>query len=106
MNVRWGLRAGSKGSFSLGEAPAVLKTEVLPLCATFPKVHLNTVTDFISLGSKITMDNECSHEIKRHLLLTESYGKSRQHIEKQRHHSANKGPSSQSHGFSSSHVWM
>ena len=69
MNVRWGLRAGFKGSFSLGEAPAVLKTEVLPLCATFPKAHLNTVTDSISLGSKITMDNECSHEIRRQMLL-------------------------------------
>ena len=52
---------------------------------------LETVTDFIFLGSKITVDSDCSHEIKRRLLL-ESYDKPRQHIKKQRHHFANKGP--------------
>ena len=59
------------------------------------------VTDFIFLGSKITADGDCSHEIKRCLLLG---SKPRQHIKKQRHYFANKGLSSQSYGFSNSHV--
>ena len=68
---------------------------------------LETVTDFIFWGSKITADGDCSHEIRRCLLLgKKSYDKLRQHIKKQRHYFANKGPSSQSYGFSSSHVWM
>ena len=66
---------------------------------------VETVTDFISLGSKITADGDCSHEIKRHLLLG-SYDKPRQHIKKQKHHFADKGLYSQRYGFSSSHVWM
>ena len=68
---------------------------------------MKTVRDFILGGSKITADGDRSHEIKRHLLLgKKSYDKPRQHIKKQRHHFANKGPSSQSYSFSSSHVWM
>ena len=66
------------------------------------------VADFIFLGSKITADGDCSNEIKRHLLLRRkvmTYLPS-QHIKKQRHYFANKGPSSQGSGFSSSHVWM
>ena len=63
---------------------------------------VETMADFIFLGSKITADGDCSHEIKRHLLLDQP----RQHIKKQRHYFANKGLSSQSYGFSSSHVWM
>ena len=58
------------------------------------------------LGSKITADGDCSHEIKRFTPWKKSYGQARQHIKKQRHHFASKGPSSQSYGFSSSHVWM
>ena len=65
-----------------------------------------TLTDFIFLGSKITMDGDCSHEIKTLALWEESYDKPRQHIKKQRHYFANKGLSSQGYGFSSSHVWM
>ena len=49
--------------------------------------------DFIFGGSKITTDGDCSHEIKRHLLL-KSYDQPRKHIKKQRHYFANKGPSS------------
>ena len=65
-----------------------------------------TVADFIFFfGSKVTADGDCSHEIKRCLLL-ESYDQPRQHIKKQRHYFANKGPSSQAYGFSSGHVWM
>ena len=67
---------------------------------------METVTDFISLGSKITADGDCSHEIKRHFLHGRNYDQLRQHIKKQRHYFANKGPSSQSYGFSSSHIWM
>ena len=68
---------------------------------------METVRDFIFLGSKITADGDCSHEIKRCLLYNQkSYDQSRWHIKKQRHYPADKGPSSQSHGFSSGHVWI
>ena len=64
---------------------------------------METVRDFIFSGSKITEDGDCSHEIKRHLLLGRKF---RQHIKKQRLCFADKGPSSQSYRFSSTHVWM
>ena len=68
---------------------------------------VETVADFVFLGSKITADGDCSHEIKRCLLLgRKSYDQPRQHIKKQRNYFANKGPSSQGYGFSSGHVWM
>ena len=67
---------------------------------------VETVSDFIFLGSKITADGDCSHEIKTLTLWKESYDQPRQHIKKQRNYFANKGPSSQSYGFSSGHVWM
>ena len=68
---------------------------------------VETVADFIFLGSKITVDGDCSHEIKRCLLpWKESYDQPRQHIQKQRCYFANKGPSSQGYGFSCGHVWM
>ena len=61
--------------------------------------------DFIFLGSKITADGDCSHEIKRCLLLgRKAMTNLEQHIQKQRHYFANKGPPSQSYNFSSSHV--
>ena len=61
------------------------------------------VADFILGGSKITADGDCSHEIKRCLLLGR---KPKQHIKKQRPHFANKGLYSQGYGFFSSHIWM
>ena len=67
---------------------------------------METVTDFILGGSKITVDGDCSHEIKMLAPWKKSYDQPRQHIKKQRHYFANKCPSSQSYGFSSSHVWM
>ena len=67
---------------------------------------VETVTDFVFLGSKITADSDCSHEIKMIAAWKESYDKPRQHIKKQGYHLANNGPSSQSYGFSSSCVWM
>ena len=64
-----------------------------------------TVSDFIFLGSKITADGDCSHEMKRRLLLGIKI-MTNLDIQKQRHYFVNKGPSGQSHGFSSGHVWM
>ena len=66
-----------------------------------------TVTNFIFLGSKITADGDCSHEIKRHLLLGRKVNDQlRQHIKKQRHYFVNKGLSSQGYGFSCGPVWI
>ena len=63
--------------------------------------------DSIFWGSKITAHGDCSHELKRCFTpWKESYDQPRQHIKKQRHDFANKGPSSQGYGFSSGHVWM
>ena len=68
---------------------------------------VETVTDFVFLGSKITADGDCSHEIKRCLLLgRKAMTNLDSIIKKQRHCFADKGPSSQSYGFSSSHVWI
>ena len=67
---------------------------------------METVTDFIFLGSKITADGDCSHELKDTCSLEEIYDQPRQHIKQQRHYFADKGPSSQSYVFSNSHVWM
>ena len=64
-----------------------------------------TVSDFILGGSKITADGECSHEIKRHLLLGRKVMTNLDSILKSRD-IANKGPSSQGYGFSCGHVWM
>ena len=67
---------------------------------------METVIDFILLGFKITADGDCSHEIKRRLLLGRKVMTNLDSILKKRHYFANKGPSSQSYDFSSSHVWM
>ena len=67
---------------------------------------METVTEFILGESKITANGDCSHEIKRCLLLGRKAMKPRQHTKKQRHYFADKGPPSQSHDFSNSHVWM
>ena len=68
---------------------------------------METVRDFIIWGSKIIADSDCSHEIKRHMLLGRKAMTNLDSIlKKQRHYFANKGPSSQSYGFSSSHVCM
>ena len=65
---------------------------------------VETVSDFIFWGSKITAVGDCNHEIKRCLLLGRKVMTNLDSIKKQRHYFANKGPSSQS--FSSGHVWM
>ena len=68
---------------------------------------VETVADFIFLGSKITADGDHSHEIKRRLLLGRKVMTNLDRVlKKQRRYFANKGPFSQGYGFSSSHVWM
>ena len=68
---------------------------------------VETVTDFIFSGSKITSDGDYSHEIKRHLLLgRKAITNLDRLLKKQRHYFANKGLSNESYGFSSSLVWM
>ena len=54
---------------------------------------VETVTDFIFGGSKVTADGDCSHEIKMLTPWKKSYDQPREHIKKQRHYFANKGPS-------------
>ena len=66
---------------------------------------METVTDFILLGSKITADDDCSHEIKRHLLLGRKAMTNLDSVWKSRG-ITDKDVSSQSYGFSSSHVWV
>ena len=66
---------------------------------------METVTNFILGGSKITADGDCM-KLKDTYSLEKSYDQSRQLIKKQRYYFANKGLSSQSYGFSNSHVWV
>ena len=67
---------------------------------------METVSDFILGGSKITADGDSSHEIKRCLLLGRKFLTNLDSILKSRDNFANKGPSSQGYGFSCGHVWM
>ena len=71
---------------------------------TFTRYYFKKI--FIFLGSKITTDGDCSHEIKRCLLLGRKVMTNLDSIFKSRDYSANKGPSSQGYGFSHGHVWM
>ena len=69
--------------------------------------RVTTVADFIFLGSKITVDSDCSHKIKRCLLLGRKAMTNLDSVlKKQRHHFADKDPHSQSYGFTRSHVQM
>ena len=90
-----------------------LKTQKTKITASGPITSwqidgetMETRTDFVFLGSKITADGDFSHEIKTLAPWKKRYDQPRQHIKKQRHYFADKGPSSQGYGFSSSHVWM
>ena len=68
---------------------------------------VEVVTDFIFLGFKTTTDGDCSHEIKRHLLLERKATTILDSVlKKQRHYFANEDPYSHIYGFSSGHVWM
>ena len=70
------------------------------------QIDRETVADFIFLGSEVTADGDCSHEIKRRLLIGSKVMTNLDSIFKSRHYFVNKGPSSQGYGFSSNHVWM
>ena len=67
---------------------------------------METMTDFIFLGSKITVDGDCSHEFKRRVFLGKQAMTNLDSIKKHRHHFADKSLYSQSYVFSSSHIWM
>ena len=67
---------------------------------------VETVTDFILGGSKITADGDYSHEIKKRLLLERKAMTNLESILKRRHYFTNKGLSNQSYGFPSSHIWI
>ena len=97
-------------SEKVGLKLSILKTEIM---ASVPITSwqidgetMETVTDFIFLGSQITADGDCSHEIKRHLLLGRKAMTNLDSILRSRHYFADKGLSSQGYGFSSGHVWM
>ena len=83
----------------------IQKTKIMASSPITSWQRVETVTDFIFLGSKITADVDCSHEIKRHLLLGRKAMTNLDNILKSRG-ITNKGLSSQSYEFSSSHVWM
>jgi len=104
------MKVKEEESKKVGFKPNIQKTKII---ASGPIISwqiegetMETVTDFIFLGSKITADGDCSHEIKTLSPWKESYDQPRQYIKKQRHYFADKGPSSQNCGFSSSYVWI
>ena len=70
------------------------------------EIRMKTVTDFIFLGCKLTVDGNCSHKIKRCLLFRRKVMTNLDSILKNRLHFAEKGPFSQSYGFFSGHIWM
>ena len=104
MNVN---RESEKAGFKLNiQKPRIMAFSPI-ISWQIDRDKMEAVTDFIFLGSKITMNGDYSQEIKRHLFLE---GKAMTNLdsilEKQRYHFANKSPYSQSYGFSSSRVWM
>ena len=99
-----------KESKEVGLKLNIQKTKIMVSCPItsweIDGETVETVSDFILGGSKITADGDCSHEIKRCLLLEWKAMTNVDSILKQRHYFANKGLASQDYGFSSSHVWM
>ena len=91
------------------KAGLILNIQKMKIMASSPirsqQIQRETVTDFIFLGSKITADGDCSHEIKRCLFLRSKVITNLDSILKSRD-ITDKVMSSQSYGFSSSHVWM
>ena len=84
----------------------IQKTKIMASAPTTSwQIDGETVADFIFLGSKITADGDCSHEMKRHLFLGRKVMTNLDSILKSRLYFANKGPSSQGYGFSSNQVW-
>ena len=92
-------------SEKIGLKPNIQKTKIIasgPITSWQKDGEtMKRVTDFILEGSRITADGDCSHVIKMRASWKKSYDQSIQHIKKQRHYFANKGPSSQGYGFSS-----
>ena len=96
-----------KESEKVGLKLNIQKTKIMASSPiTSWQIDGETVTDFIFLGSKITADGDCSHEIKKRLLLGRKVMTNLDSILKSRHYFVNKCPSSQGYGFSSGHVWM
>ena len=97
-------------SEKIGLKLSIQKTKIMafsPITSLqIEREKVERVTDFIFLGSKITVEGDRSHEIKTLASWKKSYDQTRQHFKKQRYFFANRGPSSQCYGFSSSHVWM
>ena len=105
----WFLMKAKEESEKIGLKLSIQKTKIMasgPITSWQIDVgKMETVTDFILGGSKITADGDCSHEIKKTLAPSKkSYDQPRQHIKMQRHYCTNKGLSSQSYDFSSGHV--
>ena len=107
---RKGLSKKVKESEKVGSKLNIQKTKIMasgPITSwQIDGETMETVTDFIFLGSKITVDGDCRHAIKGLAPWKERDGKPRQSIKKQRHHFADKSLFSQSYGFARSHVWM
>ena len=96
-----------------GKAGLKLNTQKAKIMASSPITAwqidgetMETVTDFIFLGSKITVDGDCSHEIERHLLLGRKAMTNLDSILKGRHYFTDKGLYNQSYNFSSSRIWI
>ena len=91
-----------------GLKPNIQKRKIMASCLItswqIDGETMETVRDVTLGGSQITADGDCSHEIKILAPWRKRYDQTRQHIKKQRHYFANKGPSSQGYGFSISHV--
>ena len=104
------LRKVKVESEKISSKPHIQKTKIMasgPITSwEIDGETVETVADFILGGSKITTDGDCSHEIKRCLLLGRKVMTNLDNILKSRDYFANKGPSSQGYGFSSGHVWM
>ena len=99
-----------EGSEKAGLKLTIQKTKILASSSITSRQidgeTMKIVTDFIFSISKITADGDCSHEIKRHLLLGRKVMTNLDSILKNRHYFADKSPPSQSYGFPSGHVWM
>ena len=99
-----------EGSIKVGLKLNIQKTKIMASCPItswqIDGETMETVTDFISLAPKSLLMVTSAMKLKDDCSLEENYDQPRQHIKKQRHYFANKGPSSQGYGFSSSHVWM
>ena len=110
LSALWWMKIRGLCKFPDGLKLNLRKTKIKASCSIpswqIDGEKMEIVTDFIFLGSKITADGDCSHEIKRCLLLGRKAMINLDITKKQRHYFANKGLSNQSYGFSSGHVWM